>query len=145
MKNRFKTLIGLSDHTISVTIPAYAVALGACMVEKHFTLEKKGPDAEFSFLPDEFSEMVKNIRECESAVGKVNYELSTKVKEHRAFMRSIFASEDIKSGELFTEHNIQIIRPGMGMHPKYYESIIGKKAIRDIKIGEPLKHKMVEL
>lgn len=145
MKKRFKTLIGLSDHTINARIPAYAVTLGACMIEKHFTLEKKGPDAEFSFLPDEFAQMVKYIRECESAMGKVNYKLSTKVKEHRAFMRSVFASKNIKSGELFTKHNIKIVRPGMGMHPQYYDSMIGKKAIQDIKIGEPINNQMVEL
>ncbi|MFT4344206.1 MAG: pseudaminic acid synthase [Candidatus Woesearchaeota archaeon] len=145
MKSRFDVLVGLSDHTTNSKIPAYAVALGASIVEKHFTLEKKGPDAEFSLLPDEFSEMVRNIRECESAMGKVNYELSNKVKEHRAFRRSIFASENIKAGEQFTEKNIRVIRPGMGLHPKHYEEIIGKRATQDIKIGEPLKIKMVEL
>ena len=145
MKDRFKTLVGLSDHTINAKIPAYAVALGACMIEKHFTLEKKGPDAQFSLLPDEFNEMVKNIRECESAMGTANYELSKKVKEHRAFMRSIFASEDIKSGEPFTRHNIRIVRPGTGMHPQYYDRIIGKSALRDIKIGEPINNKMVDI
>jgi len=145
MKSRFDVLVGLSDHTTNSKIPAYAVALGACIVEKHFTLEKKGPDAEFSLLPDEFSEMVRNIRECESAMGKVNYELSNKVKEHRAFRRSIFASENIKAGEQFTEKNIRVIRPGLGLHPKYYGEIIGKKATQDIKFGEPIKIKMVKL
>ncbi|HJO94412.1 MAG TPA: pseudaminic acid synthase [Victivallales bacterium] len=145
MQDRFKTLVGLSDHTTNAQIPAYAVALGACIVEKHFTLEKKGPDGEFSLLPDEFAKMVKNIRECESAMGKVNYELSTKVKEHRAFRRSIFASENIKSGQIFTKDNIRVIRPGLGMHPKYYGSIIGRKALRNIKIGEPINKKMVNL
>ena len=145
MKSRFDILVGLSDHTTNSKIPAYAVALGACIVEKHFTLEKQGPDAEFSLLPDEFSEMVKNIKECEFAMGKVNYELSNKVKEHRTFRRSIFASENIKVGEQFTEKNIRVIRPGMGLHPKHYEEIIGKKATKDIKIGEPINLNMVEL
>jgi pseudaminic acid synthase len=145
MKSRFDVLVGLSDHTTNSKIPAYAVALGACIVEKHFTLEKKGPDAEFSLLPDEFREMAKNIRECESAMGKVNYKLSNKVKEHRAFRRSIFASENIKAGEQFTEKNIRIIRPGTGLHPKHYEGIIEKKANYYIKIGEPINIKMVEL
>ena len=144
MRNRFDTLVGLSDHTTSSNVPAYAVALGACMVEKHFTLEKKGPDARFSLLPDEFFEMVRNIRECESAMGKVNYNLSQKVREHRTFMRSIFAAENIKSGEIFTNKNIRVIRPGKGMHPKEYENIIGEKATRDIKIGEPINHNLVE-
>jgi len=145
LKSRFDVLVGLSDHTTNSKIPAYAVALGACIVEKHFTLEKKGPDAEFSLLPNEFAEMVKNIRECESAMGKINYELSNKVKEHRAFRRSIFTSENIKAGEQLTEKNIRVIRPGNGLHPKDYENIIGKKATCDIKIGEPINIKMVEL
>ena len=145
MEKRFKTLVGLSDHTINTKIPAYAVALGACMVEKHFTLEKKGPDAKFSLLPEEFAEMVKNIKECESAMGKINYELSEKVNEHRIFMRSIFASKDIKSGELFTKDNIRIVRPKKGMHPKHYKEIIGKQATRNIKIGEPITNRMVGL
>jgi len=145
LKSRFDVLVGLSDHTTNSKIPAYAVALGACIVEKHFTLEKKGPDAEFSLLPNEFAEMVKNIRECESAMGKINYELSNKVKEHRAFRRSIFTSENIKAGEQLTEKNIRVIRPGNGLHPKDYEKIIGKKATCDIKIGEPINIKMVEL
>jgi len=144
MKKRFDTLIGLSDHTTNSNVPAYAVALGACMVEKHFTLEKKGPDAKFSLTPDEFSMMVKNIKECESAMGKVNYNLTQKIREHRAFIRSIFAAQNIKSGETFIDKNIRVIRPGMGMHPKYYKSIIGKKATRDIKIGEPIDNNMVE-
>lgn len=144
MRNRFDALVGLSDHTTNSNIPAYAVAIGACVVEKHFTLEKKGPDASFSLLPDEFSVMVKNIRECESAMGKVDYNLSQKVKEHRAFMRSIFATENIESGERFTDNNIRVIRPGMGMHPKYHEALIGKKAARDIKIGEPIHNNLVE-
>ena len=145
LKSRFDVLVGLSDHTTNSKIPAYAVALGACIVEKHFTLEKKGPDAEFSLLPNEFGEMVKNIRESESAMGNINYKLSNKIKEHRAFRRSIFASKNIKAGEQLTEKNIRVIRPGNGLHPKDYEKIIGKKATCDIKIGEPINIKMVEL
>lgn len=143
MSSRFNTLVGFSDHTINPFVPAYAVALGACIVEKHFTLKKEGPDAEFSLLPDEFTKMVKNIRECESAMGKVNYELSDKVREHRSFIRSIFASENIKTGEKLTDKNIRIVRPEMGMHPKYYDELTGKRAVHDIKIGEPININMV--
>jgi pseudaminic acid synthase len=144
MRNKFDTLVGLSDHTTSPNVPAYAVALGACMVEKHFALEKKGPDAKFSLTPHEFSIMAKNIRECESAMGEISYDLTERIREHRTFMRSIFASDNIKSGERFTDKNIRVIRPGTGMHPKYYDDIIGKQAVRDIKMGEPLKTKLVK-
>lgn len=144
MKERFGTLVGLSDHTTSPDIPAYAVALGACIVEKHFTLEKKGPDAEFSLLPDDFSQMVKNIRACEAALGNISYELSERANAHRAYVRSIFASKNIMSGEPLTRENICVIRPGLGMHPKHYEAIIGKKAAREIKVGEPIVDKILE-
>lgn len=140
----FDSIVGLSDHTIDPNIPAYAVALGARLVEKHFTLEKKGPDAEFSLLPEEFAEMVRNIRRCERAMGKPNYQLTEKVKNHRFLMRSIFAAKYIKKGERFTDENIKIVRPAYGLPPKYYEDIIGKIATKDIYYGQALNHDMVD-
>jgi pseudaminic acid synthase len=137
---RFKVMVGLSDHTLGITLPIAAVALGAHMIEKHFTLDKKlgGPDAAFSLEPQEFAAMVKAIREVESALGKVNYTLSQKMLKSREFCRSLFIVEDLKKGDPFSEKNIRSIRPGFGLPPKYLEAIIGKKAARDLKKATPL-------
>ncbi len=141
MKKRFGVKVGLSDHTLGISVPIAAVALGAEVIEKHFILDKKigGPDAEFSLEPKEFADMVKSIREVELALGEVNYELSPKVEKSRIFARSLFAVEDIREGEVFTEKNIRSIRPGFGLHPKYYKSLLGKKSKRVIKRGEPIR------
>jgi len=145
MRQRFDTLVGLSDHTMSTIVPADAVALGACAVEKHFILRRSdgGPDAEFSLEPKEFREMAKAIRDTEEALGKVSYESSSKVSEHEPIMRSIFVVRDIRKGEKFTKENIRVIRPGYGMHPKHYEETLGKTAKKDIKRGTPLETGMV--
>lgn len=140
MAKRFNVNVGLSDHTIGISVPLAAVALGATVIEKHFILDKKlgGPDAKFSIEPKEFAIMVKSIREVEQAIGKVTYELSEKIAKNRIFARSLFAVTDIHVGDIFTEQNIKSIRPGYGLHPKYYKNIIGKIAKRNIKRGEPL-------
>jgi len=145
MRQRFDTLVGLSDHSMSTIVPADAVALGACVVEKHFILRRSdgGPDAEFSLEPKEFREMAKAIRDTEQALGKVSYESSSKVSEHKPIMRSIFVVKDIRKGERFTKENIRVIRPGYGMHPKHYEEVLGKTAKKDIKRGTPLETGMV--
>ncbi len=146
MAKRFKKIIGLSDHTLGPNISVAAVALGAKVIEKHFIIDRKlgGPDAEFSTEPDEFKLMVNGIREVEKALGKINYELSDKIKKNKIFSRSLFVVKDIKKGEIFTEENIRSIRPGHGLHPRHLEEIIGKKSMGDLKRGEPLKWEMVE-
>ena len=103
-------------------------------------LDKKlgGPDAEFSLSPQEFKEMVNAVRDAEEAIGNVSYELGPKAKIQSIFKRSIFAAKDIKKGEVFTRENIKIVRPGYGLHPKYYEELLGKKSKKDIKRGEPI-------
>ncbi|MGB9731814.1 MULTISPECIES: pseudaminic acid synthase [Calditerrivibrio] len=140
MKVRFGVNVGISDHTLGISVPIASVALGARVVEKHFIIDRKlgGPDAAFSLEPNEFAEMVKNIREVEKALGTVTYDLSPKVEKSRIFSRSLFAVDDIKVGEIFTDKNIRSIRPGYGLHPKYYKELLGKRAKRDIKRGEPL-------
>jgi pseudaminic acid synthase len=145
MANRFGVVTGLSDHSLGISLPIAAVTLGAKIVEKHFILDKNigGPDAAFSLEPKEFKEMVKAIREIEAANGNVTYELSDKIKSSKVFGRSLFVVKDIKAGEIFTEENIRSIRPGFGLHPKYYNEIIGKKASKDIERGEPLDWEMV--
>lgn len=145
MAERFGVLVGLSDHSMSPTIPASAVALGACAVEKHFILKRSegGPDAAFSLEPSEFKQMVKAIRDTEEALGEASYELGKKAEEHRFVMRSIFVVKDIRAGERFTRDNIRVIRPGNGMHPKEYEGLMGRKAKKTIKRGMPLDWGMV--
>ncbi|MCX8084804.1 MAG: pseudaminic acid synthase [Calditerrivibrio sp.] len=140
MKSRFGVRVGLSDHTLGISVPIAAVALGAEVVEKHFILDKKlgGPDAVFSLEPTQFSEMVKAIREVEKSLGDVSYEISPKIEKNRVFARSLFAVEDIKKGDLFSESNVRSIRPGYGLHPKYYKELLGKVSKRDIKRGEPI-------
>lgn len=131
---------GLSDHTTGIAIPVAAVALGACIIEKHFTLSRNtpGPDSAFSLEPDEFREMVVAVRTAEKAIGSVCYEISEKEKTSREFRRSLFAVKDIKRGESITEKNVRSIRPGHGLHTRYLDAITGRKAMVFIKKGTPL-------
>lgn len=136
----FKTVVGLSDHTLGISVPIASIALGASIVEKHFTLDRSlgGLDAAFSLEPKEFKEMVKAVREVEKALGEVSYELTEKMKKSREHSRSLFVVKDIKGGEIFTEENVRSIRPGYGLPPKYLKDILGKRAMQDIKKGTPL-------
>lgn len=145
LEKRFKTIVGLSDHTLGITVPIAAVAMGAKIVEKHFILDRKlgGPDAAFSLEPAEFKLMVNSIREVEKAVGKVNYRLTQKVRKSRGFSRSLFVVKDIKEGEVFTDGNIRSIRPGYGLHPIKFTKILGKKARKNITRGTPLKLNLI--
>ncbi len=143
MQKRFGVIVGLSDHSLTLSVPITAITLGAKVIEKHFILERGhgSEDDEFSLEPHEFKAMVDAVRESEKAIGTVTYELGKKVMEHRVFMRSIFAAENIKKGQKFDKKNIRVVRPGHGIHPKYYEELIGKVAKRDIKKGTPLIEK----
>jgi pseudaminic acid synthase len=136
----FNVPAGLSDHTLGSTVAIAAVALGACIIEKHFCLDRKdsGPDASFSMEPSEFAQMIKEIRIAEKSLGKISYELTESQEKSKAFRRSLFAVENIKKGDLFTEKNIRSIRPGNGLPPKHLEAILGKKAKADIQKGMPL-------
>ena len=140
MRERFKVNVGLSDHSLSPIVPISAVSLGADVIEKHFILDRNlgGPDGPFSMEPKEFKKMVEDIRETEKALGKITYSLSARSKKNRQFSRSIFAINNIRKGEIFTEENIRSIRPGFGLLPKYLNDILGKKAIVDIDRGTPL-------
>ena len=146
LSETFNVVAGLSDHTLGISVPIAAVALGAKIVEKHFTLCRAdgGPDAAFSLEPDELKAMVKSIRETEKALGKVSYDLTDKMIKSREFSRSLFIVKNIKKGEMFTEENIRSIRPGFGLHPRYYKDILGKKANCDIEIGTPMEWNLVE-
>lgn len=136
----FGTVAGLSDHTMGVAVPVAAVALGACIVEKHFTLSRAqpGPDSSFSLEPAEFKAMVDAIRVAEQALGRVSYEMTAKEQSSRVFRRSLFVTADVKAGEVFGEHNVRSIRPGSGLPPKHWDQVVGRRASRDIARGTPL-------
>ena len=136
-KERFNVIPGLSDHTLGSTVPIVATTLGARIIEKHFILDRSigGPDASFSMNEKEFTEMVKAVREAEKAVGRVSYEPTEKQIKGRAFSRSLYVVNDIKKGEIITEDHVRSIRPGFGLHPKYYEKIIGLVIKEDAEKG----------
>ncbi|MGG8497344.1 pseudaminic acid synthase [Tenacibaculum sp. TC6] len=138
---RFKIKSGLSDHTLGIEAPMIAVALGAKVIEKHFILDKEvgGADAHFSLDEFEFKQMVDAIRLTENLMGKVDYEMTDKKKKSREFSRSLFIAKDVKEGDILTEENIRSVRPGYGLHPKYYNEILGSKVNNDKRKGEPLK------
>ncbi|KAA6328105.1 Pseudaminic acid synthase [termite gut metagenome] len=145
MKVRFGVNIGLSDHTMGTSASIAAVALGATIIERHFILDRKigGPDAAFSMEPNEFTEMVRQIREVEQAVGNVYYPINVSEIKGREFCRSLFVVEDIKKGEKLTRDNIRSIRPGNGLLPKYLNDVLGKTTNHDIEKGTPLSFDMV--
>lgn len=138
--NRFGVKSGLSDHTLGIEAPMVAVALGATVIEKHFILDKAigGADAHFSLDETEFKQMVDAVRLTESLIGKVDYEMTGKKRKSREFSRSLFVSMDVKAGDVLTKENIKSVRPGYGLHPKYYYEILGKQFLTDAKKGEPL-------
>jgi len=146
LANKFNVVTGLSDHTLSTTVPIAAAAMGARIIEKHFIIDKKigGPDSSFSLEPEEFKMMVDEIRQVEKALGHINFELSDKIKKSRMFARSLFAVTDIAVGEIFTETNIRSIRPSNGLPPKHLKDILGKKASANIEKGTPLTWGLIE-
>lgn len=134
----FNTKVGLSDHTLGITVPIVSVTLGATVIEKHFILNKSigGPDAEFSLDEAEFTSMVRAIRETEKAIGVIDYSLTDKQIKGKDFSRSLYVTEDIKEGDVITIHNIRSIRPGFGLHPKYYNELLGKTVNRNLEKGD---------
>lgn len=146
MTETFDCVVGLSDHSMGCEVDIAGVSLGACVVEKHMTLRRAdgGPDGMFSMEPEEFETMIKSIRNVEKALGCVRYELTEKQKLSRGRSRSLYVVKDIKKGETFTPENMKSIRPGFGLHTKYYEDILGKKASCDLKMGTAMKWKYVD-
>ncbi|MDD5595654.1 MAG: pseudaminic acid synthase, partial [Candidatus Omnitrophica bacterium] len=137
MKKLFQLPVGLSDHTLGITVPLAAVTLGAMVVEKHFTLSKKikTPDSFFSLEPGEMKMLVDNIRIVEESLGEVCYGLTKAQENNYFFRRSIFVVQDMEKGEKFNVENIKSIRPGYGMAPKYERAVLGKRAKKRIKRG----------
>jgi pseudaminic acid synthase len=138
---KYDVISGLSDHTMGIEAPVVAVTLGAKVIEKHFILNKDigGPDAHFSLDEQEFTKMTKAIRRTEKLLGQVDYSMTEKKKTSREFSRSLFVVANVKKGDIMTEKNVRSIRPGYGLHPKFYSELLGRKFNQDIEIGEPLK------
>lgn len=145
LEESFRLPVGLSDHSLGSISSITAVAMGACIIEKHFCLSReiKNPDALFSMEPNEFREMVENIRIVEKLKGDIKYEVSESEKSNVIFRRSIFAVKDINKNESLTDDNIRCIRPGYGLEPKYYHEIIGKRASKFIKRGTPINFDLI--
>lgn len=146
LAERFNVISGLSDHTMGSTVPIVATVLGAKIIEKHFILDRSvgGPDASFSMNEKEFTEMVKSIREAEIAIGEVCYNLTEKQAKGKDFSRSLYVVEDIKAGDVISEKNVRSIRPGFGLHPKYFNEIQGKTVKIDLFRGDRLSLNFIQ-
>lgn len=146
MRETFGVNIGLSDHSMGSTVALGAVALGAKLIEKHVILDKKigGPDVEFSMEIEEFKCMVEEIRKLEKSLGKISYDITEKVRINRTAARSLFFTEDIKLGDVITENNMRSIRPGYGIHPRYYNEILGRRVTKNISRGTPVNWSLIE-
>lgn len=142
MAERFKVPVGLSDHSLGSVAAITAVALGASVIEKHFCISRsiENPDASFSMEVEEFEEMVDNIRQAEKAIGGVFYGPTQQEKGSVIFRKSIFSVKDIKKGDIITEDNVKVIRPGYGLKPKEYDHILGMIAKEDIPYGTPIQY-----
>jgi N-acetylneuraminate synthase len=141
MARRFNLPVGLSDHTMGIAVPVAAVALGACIIEKHLTLSRSvpGPDSAFSLEPHEFKALVDAVRTAEKSLGEVHFGLSEKEHASRAFRRSLFVVEDVRQGETLTEQNVRSIRPGNGLHTRHLPEVLGKSAAQNLQRGTPLR------
>ncbi|MCH9770563.1 MAG: pseudaminic acid synthase [Gammaproteobacteria bacterium] len=137
----FNTLVGLSDHTLTNSTAVASIALGACVIEKHFTLSRAdgGPDAAFSLEPAELKQLCLDVKTVWQALGEANYTLKAGEAANLKFRRSIYAVENIAKGEVFSVDNIRRIRPGFGLAPKFFEDLLGKQALVDIAKGMPIK------
>ena len=146
MQTRFNVLVGLSDHTIDNATAVTSVALGACLIEKHVTLNRNGggPDDSFSLEPKELKQLVDDTETAWQSLGQVNYERTNAEKGNVKFRRSLYATKDIKAGEKFTDSNIRSIRPGYGLHPKYLNEVLSMSAKKNIKKGTAITKLLLE-
>lgn len=140
LAKRFNTLVGLSDHTMGTTASVTAIAMGACVIEKHFTLSRsdKGPDSEFSLEPDELSKLCSETKDAWLALGSQGFNRVEAEKGSKVFRRSIYFMKDLPSGHIIKSADIRRIRPGYGLAPKYFDAVIGKKLLQDVKKGTPV-------
>ncbi len=145
LAERFGVITGLSDHTMGTTVATTSVALGACLIEKHFTLSRtdKGPDSEFSLEPQELKQLCIDTKIAWQSLGQAGYEKKEAEKSNVKYRRSIYAVKDIKKGDKLTQENIKRIRPGLGLEPKHYDEIISKAAKCDIDRGTPISFDLI--
>jgi len=146
LATKYNVISGLSDHTLGMLIPSVAIAMGACIIEKHVTLsrEEKGPDSEFSIEPAELKELCRNVKYSWESLGSITYELMPSEISNKAYRRSLYVTKPIKAGEILTNVNVRSIRPGYGLDPKYFKDVIGKNARVDIETGTPLNWDYIE-
>jgi N-acetylneuraminate synthase len=146
LARKFEVPVGLSDHTMGIVVPVAAVALGACIIEKHITMSRsvKGPDVAFSLEPHEFKAMVDAVRVAEKALGRPEFGASAHEQSSLVFRRSLFVVQDVKKGEVFNSTNVRSIRPAHGLHARHLREVIGKRAAQDIERGTPLSWQLVE-
>lgn len=147
MLHRYHCLVGLSDHTSGISVSLAGVALGACLIEKHFVLDRQagGVDAAFSLQPDELTALVTESEKIYQAIGRVQYGGSENEQQSKKYRRSIYCSQTIKKGETLSEQNIKVIRPGFGLAPKYYRQLLGSRANQDIAIGTALQWELLDV
>lgn len=140
LSNRFKTLVGLSDHTMGTAVSVASIALGAVVIEKHFTLSRKdkGPDSEFSLEPDELERLCADTKNAWLALGKSGFQRQEAEEGSKVFRRSIYFVSDLKEGHIIQSSDIRRIRPGMGLPPKYFDEIIGKRLTKAVERGTPV-------
>jgi pseudaminic acid synthase len=145
LAKRFNVISGISDHTMGSVVPIVSICFGAKIIEKHFIMDRSigGPDASFSMTEPEFTEMVTAVRQAESAIGEVNYSLTQKQIEGRAYSRSIYVSNNMKAGDIITTENVRSVRPGFGLHPKHYHEILGKSVKVDLEKGDRLSWEVI--
>lgn len=142
----FNVIPGLSDHTIDNAAAIASIALGACLIEKHVTLDRNGGGADdsFSLEPQELYQLCRDAKSAWQAIGRINYEVTEAEKGNIKFRRSLYVVDDICEGEVFTASNVKSIRPGFGLAPKYYDFCLGKKAACDIKRGTAVSFDLIE-
>ncbi len=145
LARKFETPVGLSDHTLTTTVPIAAAALGASLIEKHLTLSRsaKGPDSTFSLEPEEFRAMVDAVRLTEQALGAIQFGPTESERSSRTFRRSLFVVENVNRGEKFSDRNVRSIRPGHGLHTRHLHEVVGRSAAKDIERGTPLSWDLV--
>jgi N-acetylneuraminate synthase len=145
LREAFGTLVGLSDHTMGVGVSVASVALGACLIEKHFTLARAdgGVDSTFSLEPDEFKQLRIESERAWQSVGSVTYGGTAAEEKSRMFRRSLYIAQDMKAGDILTKENLRIVRPGLGLPPKFYDIFLGKRVNQDLFAGTPATWKLI--
>jgi len=145
MREKFGVKVGLSDHSMGSLASVVAVALGACVIEKHMCLSREieNPDSSFSMEPSEFATLVQDVKNASKTLGTANYTLSEGEQRSKLFRKSIFIAEDVEEGTVLNEQNLRVVRPSNGLHPRYYNELLGKKVTKNVTKGTPFDWSMV--